>query len=139
MLMFMVAGFTPAGLGEADLFGLNKLLFRSRSKTAFIFSPWFLRSSANSSLTRFAVTVACFVVMNQWLTSLTRSSRRARCHGTDCFPVLPFTNAIRLSFSSGLGLKFPSWRSWRLSPEFRCRIFLREGEAKALKQKAPGA
>ena len=24
MLMFMVAGFTPVGLGEAELFGLNK-------------------------------------------------------------------------------------------------------------------
>jgi hypothetical protein len=28
---------------------------------------------------------------------------------------------------------------WRFWPEFRCRIFLRESEAKALKQSAPSA
>jgi hypothetical protein len=57
----------------------------------------------------------------------------------ELLPGLSFTNAIRLFFWLGMHLMFLCSHLWRFSPEFRCRIFLRESEANALKQKTPGA
>jgi hypothetical protein len=56
------------------------------------------------------------------------------CHGTDICQALSFTRAIRLSFSSDMRLRFSSSAWLRVLPEFRCRIFFRDGERKRASQ-----